>query len=56
MSVSSSASAVFPFPIEFVWKHVREFDFPKLIPSVKSVELLDNGSPVALGTGDYFFS
>lgn len=53
MSTSSSASAIFPAPIDVVWKTLRDFSFPKHIANVSNVELLNGGSPVAIGTGIY---
>eukprot|EP01113_Clastostelium_recurvatum_P023551 TRINITY_DN280_c0_g1_i1.p1 TRINITY_DN280_c0_g1~~TRINITY_DN280_c0_g1_i1.p1 ORF type:complete len:168 (-),score=48.76 TRINITY_DN280_c0_g1_i1:87-536(-) len=50
MSTRANSSAVFPFPIEQVWAHLREFTFPsKLISTIESAEIEGGVSPVSLG-------
>jgi len=51
MSTCAVASCVFPFPIEAVWKVLRDFTFPKdLLSSViSSVEIEENLSSTCVG-------
>eukprot|EP01121_Diplochlamys_sp_Union-15-3_P013195 TRINITY_DN4056_c0_g3_i1.p1 TRINITY_DN4056_c0_g3~~TRINITY_DN4056_c0_g3_i1.p1 ORF type:complete len:148 (-),score=29.90 TRINITY_DN4056_c0_g3_i1:29-472(-) len=50
MSTRAHASAVFPIPIDVVWKSVRDFTFPaKLIPTIKSADMDDNANPATVG-------
>jgi len=50
MATRAAASAVFPAPIEGVWKHVRDFTFPgKLISTIASCQIEENKSTDAVG-------
>jgi len=51
MSTSVRASAVFPVPLERVWKELRDFSFPgKLLPTlIASVKIVEGHSAFEVG-------
>eukprot|EP00029_Vermamoeba_vermiformis_P004706 TRINITY_DN152_c0_g1_i1.p2 TRINITY_DN152_c0_g1~~TRINITY_DN152_c0_g1_i1.p2 ORF type:complete len:148 (+),score=47.24 TRINITY_DN152_c0_g1_i1:541-984(+) len=51
MATRAHASAVFNQPIDVVWKHVRDFDFPArlLTSTIEKVELEGSASSTAVG-------
>lgn len=50
MATRALASAVFDFPIDVVWNHLRDFTFnAKLISTIQSSEILDGRSADSVG-------
>eukprot|EP01092_Planopodium_desertum_P000817 TRINITY_DN111_c0_g1_i3.p1 TRINITY_DN111_c0_g1~~TRINITY_DN111_c0_g1_i3.p1 ORF type:complete len:159 (+),score=2.90 TRINITY_DN111_c0_g1_i3:35-478(+) len=50
MATRATASAIFPLPVETVWKSIRDFTFPaKLIGTISSCEMEEKKAPTEVG-------
>jgi hypothetical protein len=51
MSTTAVASGIIPFPIETVWKQIRQFDFPArlLTQTIAKVELEEHANATTVG-------
>jgi hypothetical protein len=57
MATRAFASGVINYPIEVVWKQIRQFDFPArlLTQTIAKVELEEHANATTVGGGMFMF-